>query len=114
MSISGSSAVLPFRSPRVCGPVCVCVVLPRACGPARLIHTFKASAHELMLLIFFLIIGIVISAALVYYAERIQYNPHNDFTSIPVGPPTDRPESSMGWVDPWVGLGWVGRARGLV
>ena len=56
-----------------------------------------------MLLIFFLIIGIVISAALVYYAlrgragytlgfaalvyyaERIQYNPDNDFTSIPVG-----------------------------
>jgi len=38
-----------------------------------------------MLLIFFLIIGIVISASLVYYAERIQYNPNNDFTSIPVG-----------------------------
>lgn len=54
-------------------------------GLKILIHTFKASAHELMLLIFFLIIGIVISAALVYYAERIQYNPDNDFTSIPVG-----------------------------
>jgi len=38
--------------------------------------------------VFFLIIGIVISAALVYYAERIQYNPDNDFTSIPVGPET--------------------------
>jgi len=50
-----------------------------------LIHTFKASAHELMLLIFFLVIGIVIFASLVYYAERIQYNPTNDFTSIPVG-----------------------------
>lgn len=49
------------------------------------IHTFKASAHELLLLIFFLVIGIVISACLVYYAERIQYNPNNDFTSIPVG-----------------------------
>jgi len=54
-------------------------------GLKILMHTFKASAHELMLLIFFLIIGIVISAALVYYAERIQYNPDNDFTSIPVG-----------------------------
>jgi len=54
-------------------------------GLKILIHTFKASAHELVLLIFFLIIGIVISAALVYYAERIQYNPDNDFTSIPVG-----------------------------
>lgn len=38
-----------------------------------------------MLLIFFLVIGIVIFASLVYYAERIQYNPRNDFTSIPVG-----------------------------
>ena len=54
-------------------------------GLKILIHTFKASAHELMLLIFFLIIGIVIFASLVYYAERIQYNPDNSFTSIPVG-----------------------------
>ena len=54
-------------------------------GLKILIHTFKASAHELVLLIFFLIIGIVIFASLVYYAERIQYNPTNDFTSIPVG-----------------------------
>jgi len=48
-----------------------------------LIHTFKASAHELTLLVFFLVLGIVIFASLVYYAERIQYNPTNDFTSIP-------------------------------
>lgn len=54
-------------------------------GLKILIHTFRASAHELMLLIFFLILGIVISAALVYYAERLQYNPENDFYSIPVG-----------------------------
>jgi len=54
-------------------------------GLKILIHTFKASAHELMLLIFFLVIGIVIFASLIYYAERIQYNPRNDFTSIPVG-----------------------------
>lgn len=54
-------------------------------GLKILIHTFKASAHELSLLIFFLILGIVIFASLIYYAERIQYNPDNDFTSIPVG-----------------------------
>lgn len=54
-------------------------------GLKILIHTFKASAHELSLLIFFLILGIVIFAALIYYAERIQYNPENDFNSIPVG-----------------------------
>jgi len=52
-------------------------------GLKILIHTFKASAHELTLLVFFLVLGIVIFASLVYYAERIQYNPTNDFTSIP-------------------------------
>ncbi len=54
-------------------------------GLKILIHTFKASAHELSLLIFFLVLGIVIFASLIYYAERIQYNPDNDFNSIPVG-----------------------------
>jgi potassium voltage-gated channel Shaw-related subfamily C protein len=54
-------------------------------GLKILVHTFKASAHELSLLVFFLILGIVVFASLVYYAERTQYNPHNDFTSIPVG-----------------------------
>nr|AWJ68239.1 putative potassium voltage-gated channel Shaw subfamily 1 [Hirudo verbana] len=54
-------------------------------GLKILIHTFKASAHELTLLVFFLILGIVIFASLIFYAERIQANPNNDFTSIPVG-----------------------------
>ena len=54
-------------------------------GLKILIHTFRASAHELTLLVFFLVLGIVIFASLIYYAERIQYNPRNDFTSIPVG-----------------------------
>ena len=38
-----------------------------------------------MLLVFFLVLGIVIFASLVYYAERIQVNPTNDFSSIPLG-----------------------------
>ncbi|XP_064652067.1 potassium voltage-gated channel protein Shaw-like isoform X17 [Lineus longissimus] len=54
-------------------------------GLKILIHTFKASARELSLLIFFLILGIVVFAALIFYAERTQYNPENDFNSIPVG-----------------------------
>lgn len=54
-------------------------------GLKILIHTFKASAKELSLLIFFLLLGIVMFAALIFYAERIQYNPQNDFKSIPVG-----------------------------
>ena len=45
----------------------------------------QASAKELILLVYFLVLGIVIFAALVYYAERIQYNPDNDFESIPAG-----------------------------
>ncbi|RWS31508.1 potassium voltage-gated channel protein Shaw-like protein [Leptotrombidium deliense] len=54
-------------------------------GLKILIQTFKASAGELILLVFFLVLGIVIFASLVYYAERIQYNPDNDFNSIPLG-----------------------------
>ena len=38
-----------------------------------------------MLLVFFLVLGIVIFASLIYYAERIQTNPENDFKSIPLG-----------------------------
>ncbi|UXI23373.1 bric-a-brac 2 protein [Sarcoptes scabiei] len=54
-------------------------------GLKILVQTFKASARELILLVFFLVLGIVIFASLVYYAERIQSNPDNDFNSIPLG-----------------------------
>ncbi|XP_063244262.1 potassium voltage-gated channel protein Shaw-like [Bacillus rossius redtenbacheri] len=54
-------------------------------GLKILIHTFKASAKELTLLVFFLVLGIVVFASLVYYAERLQANPLNNFKSIPEG-----------------------------
>lgn len=54
-------------------------------GLKILIHTFRASLKELVLLVFFLMVFIVIFAALMYYAERFQFNPRNDFASIPVG-----------------------------
>ena len=54
-------------------------------GLKSLLQTFRASSKELMLLVFFLVLGIIIFASLVYYAERIQPNPHNDFNSIPLG-----------------------------
>ena len=54
-------------------------------GLKILIHTFKASAKELTLLVFFLILGIVVFASLVYYSERLEKNPDNDFKSIPEG-----------------------------
>lgn len=38
-----------------------------------------------MLLVFFLVLGIVVFASLVYYAERIEVNPDNQFQSIPLG-----------------------------
>ncbi|XP_078333872.1 potassium voltage-gated channel protein Shaw-like isoform X9 [Crassostrea virginica] len=63
----------------------LCKLTRHSAGLKILIHTFKASAKELVLLVFFLVLGIVIFAALIFYAERIQYNPENDFTSIPVG-----------------------------
>lgn len=43
-------------------------------GLRILIHTFKASAKELTLLVFFLVLGIVVFASLVYYAEKLQVN----------------------------------------
>ncbi|KRT85779.1 ion channel, partial [Oryctes borbonicus] len=54
-------------------------------GLKILIHTFKASAKELGLLVFFLVLGIVVFASLVYYAEKLQNNPNNSFKSIPEG-----------------------------
>lgn len=54
-------------------------------GLKILIQTFRASAKELTLLVFFLVLGIVIFASFVYYAERMQTNPYNDFKSIPLG-----------------------------
>lgn len=41
-------------------------------GLRILMHTFKASAKELTLLVFFLLLGIVLFASLVFYAERLQ------------------------------------------
>lgn len=54
-------------------------------GLKILVYTFRASAKELLLLFGFLLLGIVIFASLIYYAERLQPNPHNDFKSIPEG-----------------------------
>lgn len=50
-------------------------------GLKILIHTFKASAKELTLLVFFLVLGIVVFASLVYYAERLQVNVDWSITS---------------------------------
>ena len=47
-------------------------------GLKILLQTFKASAKELLLLVFFLVLGIVIFASLVYYAERIQVSGQAD------------------------------------
>ncbi|KAI3388065.1 hypothetical protein SNEBB_002527 [Seison nebaliae] len=54
-------------------------------GLKILIHTFHASMKELTLLVFFGAIFIVIFASLMYYAERSEYNPNNNFESIPIG-----------------------------
>lgn len=34
---------------------------------------------------FFVLLGMVLFASLVYYAERVENNPDNQFESIPVG-----------------------------
>jgi len=57
-------------------------------GLKILIQTFRASANELALLIFFLVLGVVVFASFVYHAERLapdSTSGDNRFTSIPVG-----------------------------
>ncbi|KAJ8023726.1 Potassium voltage-gated channel protein Shaw [Holothuria leucospilota] len=56
-------------------------------GLQVLVHTLKASAKELLLLIIFMGLGVLISSSLVYYAERWAAQPgdRNDFDNIPVG-----------------------------
>jgi len=48
-------------------------------GLKILIHTFRASAKELALLIFFLVLGVVIFGTMVYHAERLEDNVNNQF-----------------------------------
>ncbi|PIK38224.1 putative potassium voltage-gated channel subfamily C member 1 [Apostichopus japonicus] len=56
-------------------------------GLQVLVHTLRASAKELLLLIIFMGLGVLISSSLVYYAERWASQPddRNDFDNIPVG-----------------------------
>jgi hypothetical protein len=57
-------------------------------GLKILIQTFRASADELALLIFFLALGVVVFASFVYHVERLAPDSDtgaNRFTSIPVG-----------------------------
>lgn len=48
-------------------------------------HTIRASAKELLLLFLVLIIGILIFAVVIFYAEQIDENSKNDFQNIPMG-----------------------------
>ena len=52
-------------------------------GLQILIHTFIASANELTLLVFFLIIGVILFSSIVYFCELD--HPNSDFESIPDG-----------------------------
>ena len=54
-------------------------------GLKILVHTIKASARELLLLIMFLCITVLIFACLIYYAESINEHSNNDFKNIPIG-----------------------------
>jgi len=59
-------------------------------GLKILIQTFRASANELGLLVFFLVIGLVVFASFVFHVERLQLSASSpvsasSFTSIPLG-----------------------------
>lgn len=48
-------------------------------------HTIRASAKELLLLFLVLIIGILIFAVVIFFAEQVDENSKNDFQNIPMG-----------------------------
>ena len=56
-------------------------------GLKILVHSIKASAKELLLLIIFLCLSVLIFASLIYYAEAVEEtnDKRNDFKSIPIG-----------------------------
>ncbi|EFO13092.2 voltage-gated potassium channel [Loa loa] len=83
MTTYGSTADLEFFS--IIRIMRLFKLTQHSSGLKILMHTFRASAKELMLLVFFLALGIVLFASLVYYAERIEINPENQFQSIPLG-----------------------------
>uniref|UniRef100_A0AAF5PV09 BTB domain-containing protein n=5 Tax=Wuchereria bancrofti TaxID=6293 RepID=A0AAF5PV09_WUCBA len=83
MTTYGSTADLEFFS--IIRIMRLFKLTQHSSGLKILMHTFRASAKELMLLVFFLVLGIVIFASLVYYAERVEVNPENQFQSIPLG-----------------------------
>lgn len=51
-------------------------------GLKLLAQTIKASAHELLLLAFVVLLGIVLYGALIFYAERMENNEDNHFDSV--------------------------------
>ena len=51
-------------------------------GLSILMHTFYASGKELILLLFLILLGIVIFASLMFYAEHVDFSPQNQFPSI--------------------------------
>lgn len=52
-------------------------------GLQILAHTLRSSFNELMLLVFFIIIGVILFASMVYFVELDHAN--SDFNSIPDG-----------------------------
>ena len=48
-------------------------------------HTIRASAKELLLLFLVLVIGVLIFAVVIFFAEQVDENSKNDFVNIPMG-----------------------------
>ncbi|EJW78026.1 hypothetical protein WUBG_11066 [Wuchereria bancrofti] len=78
MTTYGSTADLEFFS--IIRIMRLFKLTQHSSGLKILMHTFRINVIGI-----FLVLGIVIFASLVYYAERVEVNPENQFQSIPLG-----------------------------
>lgn len=84
-SYRGSNVFRMFNALRLIRIFRILKLTVHVSGLKILGHTIRASAKELLLLFLVLIIGVLIFACLIYYAEQVEEPDSNSFSNIPLG-----------------------------
>lgn len=84
-SLKKSTGVQFLRAMRLIRIFRILKLTRHVSGLKVLVHTVKASAKELLLLILVLFIGVLIFACLIYFVEQVDEHEENSFKDIPRG-----------------------------